>query len=131
VKARTPPKNVDRYVAGFPPDVRTVLERVRTAIRKAVPNAEETISYGIPTYKLRGRTVIYFAGWAKHYSLYPADARLVAAFKDELAPYDVNGKGTVRFPLAGRIPVKLIAGMARFRAKEIEASIKAVTKPSR
>jgi uncharacterized protein YdhG (YjbR/CyaY superfamily) len=112
------PKNIDRYIAGFPPEVRPVLERVRSTIRKAVPKAEETISYGIPAFKLRGRTMIYFAGWKEHYSIYPSNDRLVVAFKEELAPYEVNGKGTIRFPLAKPIPVKLIAGIARFRAKE-------------
>jgi uncharacterized protein YdhG (YjbR/CyaY superfamily) len=112
------PKTVDKYLAGFPKDVRAVLERVRSTIRRAVPSAEEAISYGIPAFKLNGRTMIYFAGWKEHYSIYPSNDRLVAAFKDELAPYEVNGKGTIRFPLAAPIPVKLIAGIARFRAKE-------------
>ena len=77
------------------------------------------ISYRIPTYKLNGRYVIYFAGWKKHYSLYPANERLVAAFKDDLAPYEVNDKGTIRFPLAKPVPVKLIASLAKFRAREV------------
>ncbi len=63
---------------------------MRSAIRKAVPGAEEVISYQIPAYKLHGRAVLYFAGWKQHYSLYPATDRLVAAFKDELAPYEVK-----------------------------------------
>ena len=62
--------------------------------------------------------MIYFAGWKEHFSLYPANVRLVAAFKDDLVPYEVNNKGTIRFPLSGRVPVRLIAGIARFRAKE-------------
>jgi uncharacterized protein YdhG (YjbR/CyaY superfamily) len=116
--AAAAPKTIDKYLAGFPKDVRSALERVRSTIRKAVPSAEEAISYGIPAFKLHGRTMIYFAGWKEHYSIYPSNDRLVAAFKDELAPYEVNGKGTIRFPLADPIPVKLIAGIARFRAKE-------------
>jgi uncharacterized protein YdhG (YjbR/CyaY superfamily) len=118
MKSTTTPKTIDKYLAGFPKDVRTVLERVRSTIRKAVPSAEEAISYGIPAFKLHGRTMIYFAGWKEHYSIYPSNDRLVAAFKDELAPYEVNGKGTIRFPLSEAIPVKLISGIARFRAKE-------------
>jgi uncharacterized protein YdhG (YjbR/CyaY superfamily) len=99
--------------------VQTVLQRVRGAIRKAVPGAEEAISYQIPTYKLHGRYVVYFAGWKSHYSLYPANARLVAAFKKDLARYEVN-KGTIRFPLAEPVPVKLIASIAKFLGKEAE-----------
>ncbi len=116
--ARKPPKNVNQYLAGFPRDVRTVLERVRTAIGRALPRAEEAISYGIPAFTVQGRRVLYFAGWKQHYSLYPSTARLEAEFKDALAPYEVNGKGTIRFPLSEPVPVKLIADIARFRAKE-------------
>jgi uncharacterized protein YdhG (YjbR/CyaY superfamily) len=123
------PKNIDRYIAGFPADVRPTLERVRNTISKALPRAEEAIAYGIPAFKVNGRTIIYFAGWKQHYSIYPANDRLVAAFKDELKRYEVSGKGTIRFPLSHTVPVKLIKGLARFRAKEaaIRAS-KSVTR---
>ena len=63
--------------------------------------------------------MLYFAGWKQHYSLYPSNKRLVAAFKDELAPYEVNDKGTIRFPLSEPVPVKLIEGIAKFRAREV------------
>jgi uncharacterized protein YdhG (YjbR/CyaY superfamily) len=111
-------KEIDKYIAGFPRPVQTVLKHVRSTIRKAVPGAEEVISYGIPAYKLNGQRVIYFAGWKQHYSLYPAGDRLIAAFKEELAPYEFNNKGTVRFPLSEPVPVKLIEGIAKFRARE-------------
>jgi uncharacterized protein YdhG (YjbR/CyaY superfamily) len=91
------------------------------------PKAEEVIAYGIPAYRLHGRRVLYFAGWKQHYSLYPATDRLVAAFKYELAPYEVS-KGTIRFPLSEVVPVKLIEGIARFRAKE--AAEREKTKPA-
>ena len=71
-----------------------------------------------------GAAVIYFAGWKRHYSLYPATAHLVAAFQDGLAPYEVS-KGTIRFPLSAPVPVKLIEGIAKFRAKEVAAREKA------
>ncbi len=111
--------SVDEYIALQPKAAQRVLTRVRTAIRKAVPGAEEVISYQIPTFKLNGRAVIYFAGWKAHYSLYPANDRLVAAFKKQLAPYEVNNKGTIRFPLSEPVPVKLIERIAKFRAKEV------------
>jgi len=118
--AKTDFKSMDEYIATFPPDVQDTLQRVRTTIRKAVPKAEEAISYQIPTFKLHASYVVYFAGWKQHYSLYPASSQLVAAFKDELAPYQVN-KGTIRFPLSKPVPVKLIAGIAKFLAKEADA----------
>jgi len=115
--AKTDFKSVDEYIATHPEDVQAILQRVRSTIRKAVPGAEEAISYQIPTYKLHGGSVIYFAGWKQHYSLYPANARLVAAFKDDLAPSTVS-KGTIRFPLSQPVPVKLIERIARFLATE-------------
>jgi uncharacterized protein YdhG (YjbR/CyaY superfamily) len=110
---------VEEYIASQPEGVQPVLEQLRRIVRRAVPKAEEAISYNIPTYKLHGTAVLYFAGWKKHYSLYPATRRLVAAFEKDLAPYEVNDKGTIRFPLAGPIPVKLIEGIAKFRATEV------------
>src|SRR3989475_11938408 len=111
-------KSVDEYIASYPEDVQAILRRVRSTIRKAVPGAEEVISYQIPAYKLHGGPVLYFAGWKQHYSLYPATAHVVAAFKDDLAPYEVN-KGTIRFPLSQPVPVKLIERIAKFRATEV------------
>ena len=113
-------KAVDKYIASQPKAVQPTLTRVRSTIRKAVPGAEETISYGIPTFKQHGRPVIYFAGWSQHYSIYPSSDRLVAAFKAALAPYTIS-KGTIRFPLSEPVPVKLIERIAKFRAKEAEA----------
>lgn len=110
--------SVDEYIASQPEAVRGTLERVRSAIRKAVPEAEEIISYSIPAYRLRVSPVLFFAGWKNHYSLYPATDRVVAAFKAELAKYDVN-KGTIRFPLSEPVPVKLIERIAKVRAEEV------------
>ena len=111
---------VDDYIDAQPDPVRGVLNRVRSIIQRALPKAEELISYQIPAYKLHGERVLFFAGWKKHYSLYPASERLVAAFKGELAPYEIS-KGTIRFPLSEPIPAKLIERIAKFRAKETSA----------
>jgi uncharacterized protein YdhG (YjbR/CyaY superfamily) len=124
--AKTDFKSVDEYIASQPEAVQGVLKRVRSTIRKAVPGAEEVISYKMPTYKLHGAPVLYFAGWKQHYSLYPATARVAAAFKDDLAPYKVN-KGTIRFPLSKPVPAKLIERIAKLRAKEVAGREKAKT----
>jgi uncharacterized protein YdhG (YjbR/CyaY superfamily) len=117
--AKTDFKSVNDYIDQQPEDIQAILHRVRSTIRKALPGAEEVISYQIPAYKLQGQRVIYFAGWKQHYSLYPATDGLVAAFKDDLAPYlDEANKGTLRFPLSQPIPVRLIARIAKFRGKE-------------
>jgi uncharacterized protein YdhG (YjbR/CyaY superfamily) len=122
--------SVDDYIAAQPAAVRGILERVRRAIRRAVPGAEEVISYRIPAYRLHGGVVLYFAGWKEHYSLYPAGEDLVAAFRDELVPYRIS-KGTIRFPLSVPVPVKLIARIAKFRAHEAaeREKAKAATSP--
>lgn len=122
--AKTDFKSVDQYISSRPESIQDTLERVRSTIRKALPEAEEAISYQIPAYKVRGQVVIYFAGWKQHYSIYPVSEQMVAAFKDELAPYE-RSKGTLRFPLSEPVPVRLIGRIAKFRAKEADEYQKA------
>jgi uncharacterized protein YdhG (YjbR/CyaY superfamily) len=128
--AKTACKCVDEYIASQPEAVQGILGRVRSTIRRAVPEAEEVISYKIPAYKLPGGPVLYFAGWKQHFSLYPAGKRLVTVFQDELASYEVS-KGTIRFPFSQPVPVKLIGRIAKFRAKEVAAGEKAKAKIER
>jgi len=120
--AKTDFKSVDEYLASQPEAVRSTLGLVRSAIRKAMPGAEEVISYQIPAYKLNGKGALYFAGWKQHFSLYPASAPMLAEFQDELATYKIS-KGTIRFPLSQPVPVKLIARLAKFRAQEMPARV--------
>jgi len=122
--AKTDYKSVDEYLRTQPKAAQKVLRRVRSIIRKALPGAAEVISYQIPAYKLQAGTVLFFAGWKQHYSLYPATGGLVAAFKDALAPYEVS-KGTIRFPLSQPVPARLIEQIAKFRAAEAVARAKA------
>ena len=117
--ARAAIASVDEYLSNQLTESRASLDRVRAAIRK-VPRAEETISYGIPTYRVDGAVVLYFAGWKKHYSLYPVNDELVAEFRNELAPYDLE-KATLRFPLSEPVPVRLIECIAKFRAGQVAA----------
>jgi uncharacterized protein YdhG (YjbR/CyaY superfamily) len=117
-------KDVTAYIAGFPASSRAALTRVRGVIRRAVPAAEEMISYQIPAYKLHGRPVLFFAAWKEHYSLYPSNVRLVAAFKDQLSQYEIS-KGTIRFPLSDGVPATLIERIAKFRARQVMESVKA------
>ena len=115
-------KSVADYIASQPAAARPALRHVRSTIRKALPGAEEVISYRIPAYRLHGRTVLFFAGWKAHYSLYPASVALAAKFETALAPYKVN-KGTIRFPFTQPVPVKLIERIAKFRAREMAQEI--------
>jgi uncharacterized protein YdhG (YjbR/CyaY superfamily) len=91
---------------------------VRSTIKKALPGAEEGISYQLPVFKLNGKAAVYFAGWKEHFSLYPAGVPIAEAFKAELANYEVS-KGTVRFPLSEPAPLELIERIAKFRASQL------------
>jgi uncharacterized protein YdhG (YjbR/CyaY superfamily) len=112
-------ETVDEYIASQPAGTRRVLERVRAAIAKAAPD-EEVIAYKIPTFKLRGKTLLHFAGWKAFVSVYPANSRVVAKFEDEITPY-LAEKSTLRFPLDEPLPLKLIERIAKFRASAIES----------
>ena len=109
---------IDAYIAAQPDAVRPVLEKLRRVIGKAIPEADEAISYGMPAYRLGGRVVIYFAGWKQHTALYPASAQTFAAFKKEVDGY-ATSKGTLQFPLGEPLPVKLIEAIAKHRAAEV------------
>jgi uncharacterized protein YdhG (YjbR/CyaY superfamily) len=122
------PDSVDEYIDGFPDDVQPVLRQVRAAIRDAAPDAQETISYQIPTYVLNGRPLIYFAGFKKHVSVYPAPVGS-AELAEEMAVYG-SGRGTARFPLNKPIPFDLIRRLVDLRLRESrERSAKRKTKP--
>jgi uncharacterized protein YdhG (YjbR/CyaY superfamily) len=103
-------ESVEAYLASFPDDVQPILEQVRTTIRTAVPVAEETISYDIPTFKVGGKPVVYFAGWKHHVSVYPIP-EIDDALERELAPFRA-AKGTLKFPLDRPIPYELIGKAA-------------------
>jgi uncharacterized protein YdhG (YjbR/CyaY superfamily) len=111
-------QSVAEYISMQPTATQVALERVRSAIGKAVREAEECISYQIPAFKLNGRILLYFAGWKEHCSVYPASDAMMAAFPGELERYRVS-KGTLRFPLSEPVPVKLIGRIAKFRAEEL------------
>jgi uncharacterized protein YdhG (YjbR/CyaY superfamily) len=117
------PQSVDEYIAAQPEAVRPKLERVRAAIRKAVPEAVEGIGYRMPGYKLHGKPMLYFAGFKEHYSLFAASGTFFASLADELGGYELR-KGTVHFPLTGPVPVKLIGRIAKVRAAGIAAAAK-------
>jgi uncharacterized protein YdhG (YjbR/CyaY superfamily) len=127
---------VASYIADKPAPARRALNAMRAALRKAVPGAEEVISYGIPALRDDGRIVVFFAAWKEHCALYPVTGKLIAAFKDELAPYELSHKGTVRFPLDHPVPARLIGRIAKYRAGELAQEKvtkrkKAAKKPTR
>ena len=110
------PGTIDEYIADSPADVQEILEKIRTTIKKAAPDAEETIRYKMPTFNLKGHYLVYFAAYKKHIGFYPAPIGN-AAFKEELSAYE-SGKGTLQFPLDKPIPFDLITRVVKFRVKE-------------
>jgi uncharacterized protein YdhG (YjbR/CyaY superfamily) len=110
-------KNVDEYIASFPENLRTLLEEMRTTIKKTAPKAEEVISYQMPAYKHLG-ILVYFAGYKNHIGFYPT-ASGIEAFKKELSIYK-GAKGSVQFPLDKPLPSVLITKMVKFKLKENE-----------
>lgn len=110
------PKSITDYIAGLPSKTQKHLQQIRALIKKLVPEAEETIRYGMPAFNLNGHYLIYFGGYRDFVSLYPAP-RENPALKAEIAAY-AGGKGTVRFLLDKNLPVRLIKKIIRFRLKE-------------
>jgi uncharacterized protein YdhG (YjbR/CyaY superfamily) len=109
------PGNIDEYIARFPDDVQEILEKIRRAIRKAAPDAEETIKYQMPTFTLKGN-LVFFAAFKKHIGFYPR-AKGNAKFKKEMSIYE-GTKGSYRFPLDKPIPFHLIGKIVKLRVKE-------------
>lgn len=111
---------IDDYISNFPEETQRVLNQIQEIIREAAPEAEETISYQIPTFKLNGKYFIYFAGWKSHVSLYPIPEG-DNEFQKEITPY-VAGKGTLKFPLEKPIPYELIKKVVRLSVQEHTAT---------
>jgi uncharacterized protein YdhG (YjbR/CyaY superfamily) len=113
-------KSIDEYISNFPAEVQERLEAIRQTIRKAAPDAEETIGYGIPTYKLNGKNLVHFGGFKNHIGFYPTPDG-IAEFEKDLSKYK-GAKGSVQFPLDKPLPSALITKIVKFRMKE--ASLK-------
>jgi len=109
------PKTIDEYIAGFPDDVQAILQQIRETIREAAPDAQETISYQMPTFTLKG-ALVHFAAFKKHIGFYPTPTG-TEAFREELAAYK-GGKGSIRFPLDRPIPFELISRIVAYRVEE-------------
>lgn len=109
------PETIDEYIAGFPQDIQEILQKIRLTVRQAAPDAQETISYQMPTFVLKGN-LVHFAAFKNHIGFYPVPSG-IEAFREELASY-LGGKGSVRFPLDQPIPYDLIGRIVAFRVTE-------------
>jgi uncharacterized protein YdhG (YjbR/CyaY superfamily) len=110
-------KTIDEYLVAHPENIRTILQSIRETISNEAPESVEAISYGMPTFKLFGKNMIYFAGYKDHIGIYPTSSHLEEHIP-EVAEYR-TGKGTLRFPLEKKIPLDLIKKIVKIRIKEI------------
>ena len=115
LRPKKQPGTMDDYIKAFPKDVQSILGKIRQSIREAVPEAEETISYRMPAFKLKGRVLVYFAAFRRHIGLYPPAPR---EFKNEVSAYE-GPKGNLKFPISDPIPYDLVTRIVLFRKKAI------------
>jgi uncharacterized protein YdhG (YjbR/CyaY superfamily) len=108
-------KTIDEYIAAFPKNIQSILEELRQAIKESAPEAEETISYQMPAFKLNG-ILVWFAAHKNHIGFYPKTSA-IETFKQELSDYEIS-KGTIRFPLDKPIPLDLVKKIVKYRVKE-------------
>lgn len=112
------PRTIDDYLASLSADKRTALEKARSAIKAAAPQAEECISYGMPAFRLNGKVLVAFRAAANHCAFHPMSGNTVAAHSVELADYDTS-KGTIRFQPSAPLPARLIRKLVRARIAEV------------
>lgn len=113
--SKTRYKTIDEYIANFPENIQEILNKMRQVIKEASPEAEEAISYGMPTFKLHGN-LVHFAAYQNHIGFYPTPSG-IEAFKNEISNYK-SSKGAVQFPLNQSIPYDLVKKIVAFRVEE-------------
>jgi uncharacterized protein YdhG (YjbR/CyaY superfamily) len=109
-------KTIDEYIQTFPPEIQTILQKIRQTIHKAAPEAVEAIAYQMPTFRLTGKNLVHFAAFQNHIGFYPTPSG-IEAFAKELAPY-AKSKGTIQFPLDKPIPYDLVDKIVKFRVQD-------------
>jgi uncharacterized protein YdhG (YjbR/CyaY superfamily) len=117
-----PSTSIDQFISQYPPEIQTILQKIRATIQKSAPGAEEAMSYGIPTFKLNGKNLVHFSAFKEHIGFYPTPTG-IEKFKKELSAYE-GAKGSVKFPLNKPIPYALITKIVQFRVKEVSTQTK-------
>jgi uncharacterized protein YdhG (YjbR/CyaY superfamily) len=117
---KSKPRTIDEYLARVNADQRVALEKLRKTIRAAAPGVEECISYGIPAFRLNGRSLVFFGAWANHCSFYPGSSRTLKKFRSDLTDFQIT-KGTVRFSPGNTLPASLIRRLVKARMAEDRA----------
>jgi uncharacterized protein YdhG (YjbR/CyaY superfamily) len=114
------PRTIDEYLAGVNADQRIALEKLRKTIRAAAPRVEECISYGIPAFRLNGRSLVFLGAWANHCSFYPGSSTTLNNFRDDLKSFQIS-KGTIRFSPDDPLPTALVKKLVKARITEHHA----------
>ena len=117
-----PIKTIDEFISQYPPEVQTILQKIRALIQKSAPGAEEAMAYGIPTFKLNSKNLVHFSAFKEHIGFYPTPAG-IEKFRKELSAYE-GAKGSVKFPLTKPVPYALIGRITQFRVKEVMGQAK-------
>jgi uncharacterized protein YdhG (YjbR/CyaY superfamily) len=115
--AKQKPGTIDEYLAQAKPDQRAMLQKLRRTIRAVAPTAEECISYGIPAFRLNGRSLVFFGAWANHCSFYPGSSATLKKFRQELRDFQIT-KGTIRFSPDDPLPLALVKKLVKARIAE-------------
>jgi uncharacterized protein YdhG (YjbR/CyaY superfamily) len=115
--ARRKPNAIDGYLAGVNTDQRLALEKLRRSIRAVAPKVEECISYGIPAFRLNGRSLVFFGAWANHCAFYPGSSATLKKFRNDLKGFQIT-KGTIRFSPANPIPMAVVKKLVKARMVE-------------
>ena len=111
------PATIDEYLASVSPDKRALLQTLREAIHAAAPNTEECISYGIPAFRLNGRSLVFLGAWANHCSFYPGSSTTLKKFRGDLKGFQIT-KGTIRFSPDNPLPITLVKKLVKARMAE-------------
>jgi uncharacterized protein YdhG (YjbR/CyaY superfamily) len=115
--AKRKPQTIDEYLATATPDQRRTLAKLRKTIHAVAPKVEECISYGIPAFRLNGRSLVFFGAWANHCSFYPGSSTTLKNFRDDLKDFQVS-KGTIRFSPDNPLPLALVKKLVKARIAE-------------
>jgi uncharacterized protein YdhG (YjbR/CyaY superfamily) len=114
---KSKPRTIEEYLAGINADQRIALEKLRRTIRAAAPRAEECISYRIPSFRLNGRSLVFFGAWANHCSFYPGSSKTLKNFRRDLKDFQIT-KGTIRFSPDNPLPIALVKKLVKARIAE-------------
>src|SRR6266850_5374223 len=119
VLVKQKPATIDEYLARMSPDQRALLQKLRETIHTVAPKAEECISYGIPAFRLNGRSLVFFGAWANHCSFYPGSSTTLKKFRDDLKSFQIT-KGTIRFSPDNPLPPALVKKLVKARIAQID-----------